>query len=99
MLLLCPCILCVTLPVALLCTPCPQFAAGPGNDTMTIKLLLSRSWQFKNVVTTTQTFVAPKLQPPPRPFVLAKAGPAPLVTAVEDCPSFNVSVKLWIGGW
>lgn len=76
------------------CSPlscCAQFMPGPGNDTMTIKRLLSRSWQFKNVVTTTRTFVAPKLPPPSRPFVLSKSGPAPLVQAIKDCSTFNVS--------
>jgi hypothetical protein len=67
-----------------------QFGVGPGNDTMTIKRLLSRSWQFKNVITTAQTFVAPKMPPPPRPFVLAKSGPAPLVSAIKDCSTFKV---------
>jgi len=69
-----------------------QFAAGPGNDTMTIKQLLSKSWQFKNVITTARTFVAPPLPLPPRPFVLTRSGPAPLVQAIQDCATFNVSL-------
>lgn len=64
---------------------------------MTIKRLLSRSWQFKNVITTAQTFVASKMPPPPRPFVLAKSGPAPLVTAIKDCATFKVRVTAsWV---
>lgn len=58
---------------------------------MTIKKLLSRSWQFKDVITTTQTFAAKKLPVPPRPFVLSKGGPAPLVTGISNCQTFDVS--------
>lgn len=87
--------------VGLLFLLCLQFMAGPGNDTMTIKRLLSKSWQFMNVITTARTFVAPKLPVPPRPFVLTKSGPAPLVQAINDCATFNVSCAVCAScnGW